>query len=91
MVTTSILLPLDCKEEFEIYVDASNVVIGAVLNQRDEKGHNHPIYLTSHQLVQDEHNYKNTEREALRMIFLVQKFKHYPLNYKIVFHINIKE
>ena len=75
-------------KEFHIFVDASNVAIGSVLSQKDENGHDHPIYFASRQLVQAERNYTVTEREALGMIFSVQKFRHYLLGNKFVFHVN---
>ena len=52
------------------------------------KGHDHPIYFASRQLVQAEKNYSVTEREALGMIFSVQKFRHYLLGNKFIFHVD---
>ena len=78
-MSAPILVAPNWEKDFEVYVDASNVAIGAVLSQKDEKGHDHPIYFASRQLVQAERNYTVTEREALGMIFSVQKFRHYLL------------
>ena len=47
-----------------MYVDASNVAIGAVLSQKDDKNFDHPIYYASQQLVAVELNYTTTEQEA---------------------------
>lgn len=55
-------------------MDASNVAIGSVLGQKDNKGRDHPIYYANRQLVQAEKNYSVTEQDALGMIFSVQKF-----------------
>ena len=71
---------------FHVYVDASNIAIGSILSQKDEKGFDHPIYYTSRQLNSAEKNYSVTEREALGMIYSVQKFRHYLLGYPFVFH-----
>ena len=65
LVTTPILIPPNWEKDFHIYVDASNVAIGSVLSQNDDKGRDHPIYYASRQLVQVEKNYSVTEREAL--------------------------
>jgi hypothetical protein len=88
LASAPILVAPNWDKDFEVYVDASNVAVGAVLSQKDEKGHDHPIYFASRQLVQAERNYTVTEREALGMIFSVQKFRHYLLGYKFVFHVD---
>ena len=88
LVFAPIIVAPNWEKDFEVYVDASNVDIGAVLSQKDDKGHDHPTYFASRQLVQAERNYTVTEREALGMIFLVQKFRHYLLGYKFVFHVD---
>jgi transposase InsO family protein len=88
LVTAPILIPPNWDKDFHIYVDASNVALGSVLSQKDEKGRDHPIYYASRQLVQAEKNYSVTEREALGMIFSVQKFRHYLLGNKVVFHVD---
>ena len=72
LVTAPTLNAPNWEKDFEVYVDASNVAIGAVLNQKDEKGHDRPINFASRQLVQAKHNYTMTERVALGMIFSVQ-------------------
>lgn len=62
--------------------------VGAVLSEKDKKGHEYPIYLVSCQLVQAERNNTVIERKTLGMIFSMQKFKHYVLGYKFVFHVD---
>ena len=37
LVSTPILVPPNWNKEFHIFVDASNIAIGSVLNQKDEK------------------------------------------------------
>ena len=71
-----------------MYVDASNVAIGAVLSQKDDKNFDHPIYYASRQMVAAKQNYTTTEGEALGMAYLVQKFFHYLLGYPFVFHVD---
>jgi hypothetical protein len=88
LTSAPVLIPPDWNKDFEVYVDASNVAIGSVLSQKDEKGHDRPIYFASRQLAAAEKNYTVTEREALGMIFSVQKFRHYLLGYKFTFHVD---
>jgi hypothetical protein len=47
-----------------------------------------PNWEKEFQLVQAERNYTVTEREALGMIFFVQKFRHYLLGNKFVFYVD---
>ena len=69
-------------------MDAFNVAIGSVLNQKDDKKYDHHIYHINCQLNAVEQNYLVTERKALGMIYLVQKYCHYLLGYNFVFHID---
>ena len=73
---------------FYVYVDASNVAIGAVLSQKDDKNFDHPIYYASRQLVAVEQNYSTIEWEALGMVYSVQNFRHYLLGYSFVFYVD---
>ena len=88
LVSAPILISPCWTKEFHVYVDASNVAIGAVLSQKDEKNFDHPIYYASRQLVAAERNYSTTEWEALGMVYSVQKFRHYLLGYPFVFHVD---
>ena len=88
LVSTPILISPCWTKEFHVYVDASNVAIGAVFSQKDEKNFDHPIYYASRQLVAVEQNYSTTEREALGIVYSVQKFHHYLLGYPFVFHVD---
>jgi hypothetical protein len=65
-----------------LHVDASNIVVGTTFSQLDEKGHDHPIYYASQQLIPIEQNYVITERKALVIIFAMKKFHHYFLGDK---------
>lgn len=56
-----ILITPDWSKEFHVYVDASNGSIGSVLNQKDDKKHDHPIYFASRQLIDAEKNYSTTK------------------------------
>ena len=86
--TAPVLIPLEWNKPFEVHVDASNFAIGSVLSQKNEEGHDCPIYFSSRQLSGAEKNYSVTEHEGLGMVYFVQKYRHYLLGYKFTFHID---
>jgi hypothetical protein len=47
LITAPILVTPNWEKDFEVYVDISSVAIGAILSQKDDKGHDHPIYFVS--------------------------------------------
>lgn len=79
MVTTPILVFLDWKKEFHVHIDASCIVLGAVLTQSSEGEMDHPIAFVSRKLSKAEKNYSTTEREGFAMVYTLQKFRHYLL------------
>ncbi|KAL3699620.1 hypothetical protein R1sor_017642 [Riccia sorocarpa] len=58
------------------------------VRDKDDKGHDHPIYFSGKKLSDAEKKYTTTEREALSMVFSVRKFRHYLLGYESIFHVN---
>ncbi len=66
-------------KEFVLTTDASNVALGAALCQEADDGTLRPICLWSRKLTATERNYSATEREALAIIYFVDKFKYYLL------------
>ena len=83
-----VLIPPDWSKPFEVHVDASNFAIGSVLSQKNDEGHDRPIYFSSRQLSGAEKNYSVTECKGLGMVYSVQKYRHYLLGYKFTFHID---
>ena len=59
--TAPVLLPPDWNKPFEVHVDASNFVIGSAISQKNDEGHDHPIYFSSRQLSVAEKNYSVTK------------------------------
>ena len=51
LVSAPILVSPCWTKVFHVYVDASNVAIGAVLSQKDDKNFDHPNYYASWQLI----------------------------------------
>ena len=73
---------------FHVFVDASDVAIGAVLMQARVPDWFRPVYYASRRLSAAEKNYSVTEREALGMVYAVNKFRHYLLGNKFTFHVD---
>ena len=88
LVLAPILVSPNWSEPFHVYVDASNVAMGCILSQKDKNNKDHPIYYASRQFIPAEKNYTTTEREALGMVYAVQKFRHYLLGYKFTFYVD---
>ncbi|XP_049279570.1 uncharacterized protein K02A2.6-like [Anopheles funestus] len=66
----------DPKDRTELYVDASPVGLGAVLTQRDNIDKARIISFASKGLTKTEKVYPQTQREALAIVWAVEKF--YP-------------
>lgn len=81
-----VLIPPDWSKEFHVHIDASAYALGNILSQLDSGQRDHPIYYASIQLSGAERNYTTTEREALSIVLLLQKFRHYLLGYAFVFY-----
>jgi hypothetical protein len=65
--------------EFVLFTDASNVAMGAALCQEDEDGTMRPVTLWSRKLSDTEQRYSTIEREALAIVYFLEKFRHYLL------------
>ena len=75
MVVPPMLVFPDWKKEFHVHVDASSVALGVVLTQPVEGDIDHPIYFSSRKISTVEKNYTTIEREALAMVYALQKFR----------------
>ena len=71
--TTPILMTLNWSMEFHVHCDASNIAIRAVLAQNVNEKIDSPIHYASRLLNQAEKNYSTMEREALAMVYSVNK------------------
>jgi hypothetical protein len=77
-LTVSPLLKLaDREHQFVISTDASNVAIGAVLEQYDDNEELRPVSYASRSLTASERNYTVHEREALALVYFLKKFRCY--------------
>ena len=77
MSSTPVLINPDFSKHFYIQCDASNRGLGAVLFQKDDEGHEHPIYYYSQKLNSAQMNYTVTEKECLAAVNAIQKFRPY--------------
>ena len=92
MQITPVLQPPDWTPDwtlpFHIFVDASNMAVGAALMQEKQPGWFRPVYYASKMLTDAEKNYSVTERECLGLIFALKKFRHYLLGNYVIIHVD---
>jgi hypothetical protein len=66
--TKPVLAIFDPEKEITLETDASDKAMGAILNQPDEKGKNHPIAFYSRKLRPEELNYDVHDKELLAIV-----------------------
>ncbi|XP_043263107.1 uncharacterized protein LOC122403574 [Colletes gigas] len=71
-----VLKPANPKMPYTIRTDASGYALGAALVQ-GEKEEEHPVEYASRLLTTAERNYSTTEREALAVVWAINKFRGY--------------
>ena len=74
--------------KFHVHINASGLTIGAILTQPGNDGMDYPIVYIMRKLNKEERNYLTTEREALGMVFALQKYRHYLLDNPFIFYTN---
>lgn len=72
----TLAFPLYDGTPFQVYCDASNHALGAVLTQV-QNGQNVPLAFASRKLNDAERKYPTYRREILAVIFAIKQFKHY--------------
>ena len=87
-VNAPILIAVNWKLEFHIHTDASDIAVGAMLAQNPTGKIDQPIVYASRLLSRAEKNYTTTEREALAMVYAINKFRHYLLGNRFVFYVD---
>jgi hypothetical protein len=76
------------KIDFHVHIDTSNIALGVMLGQNLNNTIDKPIYYASRLMNSIENNYITTEKEALVMIYVVKKFRHYLLGNSFIFFID---
>ena len=77
LCTRPCLQPVNFEKEFIITTDASNVGLGAILSQKDDKGIEHPCAYASRVLNSAEQKWAPTHLEHLAMVWGCRHFKPY--------------
>ena len=72
-----ILMVPDFDKQFKLYVDASDIGLGAVLLQEDVNGQDYPICYFSRKFSCHQRYYCTSEKEALSLILSLQHFEVY--------------
>ena len=72
--------------KFHVHIDASGLAIGEILNQLGDDGMDYPIVYSTRKLNKAKRNYSTTKREALGMVFALQKYRHYLLANPFIFY-----
>ncbi|GBO03898.1 Retrovirus-related Pol polyprotein from transposon 17.6 [Araneus ventricosus] len=83
LITPPVLKQPDGSKPFRIRTDASSYALGAVLTQ-GEGSEEHVIEYASRLLIPAERNYSTTEREALAVVWALEKFRGYFESQEII-------
>ena len=81
-----IFIRVDWTLEFHVHTDASDIAVGAMLAQNPTGKTDQPIAYASRLLSKAEKNYTTIEKEALAMVYAVNKFCHYLLGNRFIFY-----
>jgi hypothetical protein len=76
---TPILIPPNWQLEFHVHIDASLLVVGAMLAQNPTRTYDQPIIYAFRLLNKIKHNYTTTYRKPLAMVYVLHKFRHFLL------------
>nr|GEZ35787.1 reverse transcriptase domain-containing protein [Tanacetum cinerariifolium] len=80
-----ILIAPDWDMPFELMCDASDLAIGAVLGQHQDK-HFRLIHYASKTMTEAESNYTTTEKEMLAVVYAFEKFRSYLITNKSIMY-----
>jgi hypothetical protein len=83
ILTAPVLRGPNWKIPFHISTNASDIAIGTVLGQEEDKKP-YAIYFISKNLTPFELNYTVTEKEFLAIIHAINQFRHYITGYPVL-------
>jgi hypothetical protein len=76
LISSPVLFSPNYSKEFKLYVDSSDIGVGAALMQEDEDQIEHPLSYFSKKLTNCQKKYSTVEKEALSLLLAV---KHYDV------------
>ena len=85
LASPPVLLVPDFNKPFSLFVDCSDIAMGACLTQKDEQGLDHPISFMRKKLNKAQKNYSTTEKEALALLTAVRAYRVYLTGSVIVY------
>ena len=77
LLSSPVLIEPDFDKQFKLYVDASNVGAGAVLQQEDDQGIDHLISYFSRKFEGTQRRYSTIEKETLALLLALKHFDVY--------------
>ncbi|XP_039306772.1 uncharacterized protein K02A2.6-like [Solenopsis invicta] len=77
LISPQVLMPYDPSLPLLLATDASKTGLGAVLSHRLSNGRERPIAYASRTMTTTEQKYPQIDKEALAIVWAVQKFFHY--------------
>ena len=78
--TAPVLVTSDFGKQFKLVVDASDLGAGAVLQQEDDQGIDHPICYFSAKFNEHQQRYSTIEKETLALLLALKQFDVYLNN-----------
>ena len=84
LVSSPVLKQVEFTKPFIMRTDARSYALEAVLLQEDDKTNKHIIECVSRLLAATKRNYSTTEREALAVVWTIEKFRGYVEGQEII-------
>ena len=79
LISYPVLLHSNGQNSFIVQTDASNMAIGAVLAQLDERGNEKVVQYASRQFFNAERKWDTREKELLAVVWACETFRQYLL------------
>jgi len=77
---------INSAKQFSLFVDSSNVAVGAALTQPDERGHEYPVAFASSKLTETQQRWATIEKESYAALWALQKYKYWLLGRPVILY-----
>ena len=77
LTNAPVLMYPDPNKEYNLYTDASDIALGAVLMQKDDDGHERPIQFISKKFASCQARWPCLEKEAYSILYALDRLKTY--------------